>query len=566
MWRWLVPVGLTSFAAIWLILANQMYSIPPHGEYPPGAVTLTWLRLMATGIPTILLYRLLIAAGERILPRRPLAGAVAMVLAGALLPPLACNLWVAGASGGRDFTGSVPARADTIGVEDTSASRETAEVGIAPCGDACLRLLFGGAARRVVVGDPKADASLIRRSHWAQGEPILYAPAPALHLERRSICPPVVTNPSAWARTGNFVGAPRVGPSMGGEPGTRTEDRALALIAAGQCLVAEPARFSDAELILGLRVGRDPRDGPQPHATGLYGYAYQFIDRRAGTGWTRLSQRMELSHVRRWTYPFAILPSRAGWIAATLDTTARNEPDPDRSQTWRPLGFTLPDIPQTGWRRVREMLAAAIALPRTAPRDARHQLAPQYLALLRTRPADATDRTLLPRLIADPRIAPDDLHLGRFPEARLVIPALLARIRHPDTRDDDLRRLVHTAYELEVDRPALFAMLREAGADPGRGREFRRLLDMYTALDRQQAEARRAPASNGAAVSANGARPADFGFSGTRPFRPMTFALDLAALAGIHLVGLVLALTIRGDRRLKGKALPATEGPVQATP
>jgi hypothetical protein len=216
-------------------------------------------------------------------------------------------------------------------------------------------------------------------------------------------------------------------------------------------------------------------------------------------------------------------------------------------QNWRSLGFTLPDIPATDWRQVRGMLMAAIALPPSAPRDARHQLVPQYLAMLRARTADATDRALLPRLAADPRIAADDLQqLAGLPDARRAEAALLVRIRHGDTKGDDLRRLAHVAYELPVaDMPAFLAMLQRLGADPERGREFQSLFEMYTAMERRQAEARREPAA------ANGAHPAaDFGFSGARPLRPLAFALDIAALVALHLTVLALVL-IRYRRRLR---------------
>ncbi|HYI48208.1 MAG TPA: hypothetical protein VEX35_07075 [Allosphingosinicella sp.] len=562
MWRWLIPIGLASFAAVWLVFGNHLYAQGPHGAYHPGAVTMSWLGLMVAGIPTILLYRLLIAAGERALPRRPWAGAAAMVLAGALLPPLVHNLWVASASGGRDFVGPVPARVDTIAVEAAFNSRDTSQVGIAQCGDSCLRLLFGGSARRVVVGDPAAEAPLAPRPRWAEGEPVKYAPAPALRLERRSLCPPVVTTGTNWARHGRFVGAPQVGPSSSAAAGPNAEDRALALIAAGQCLVAEPALFADAQLVLGWRSGRAPRGAPQPSATGLYAYSYEFIDRRAGTGWTRLSQRMQLSHIRRWTFPFAILPSRAGWIAATLDTTARDGSEGNTTQPWQALGFTLPPVPETDWHRIRDMLAAAVALPPAAARDARHQLAPQYLALLGTRPADAADRTLLPRLIADQRVAADDLRrLSDLPDARLVGPALLARIQRADTRGDDLRSLVHIAYDLRGgDRAALLAMLQGLSSDPERGRDFETLFEILSASERRLAEAKRA------APGGDGVRPAgDFGFSGG-PFRPVAFAFDVTALVGVQFAGLLLAFAIHRGRRRARKRLQETDVPVQATP
>ena len=554
MWRWLIPVGLASAAALQMIFLTGAH-VDGYGNYAAGAVTLTWLVLMITAIPTILLYRLLIAAGERVVPRWPRTGAAVLVLAAALLPPFVYNRWTAAENTGRNFSGPVPTGVDTIAIEGTDLPREALQLGIAPCGDPCLRLLFGGGARRVVLGNPDARMAVARRGRGGPGELSFFSPAPILHLERRPLCPPVLTESVVTYGT-PYAGKVRIGPPIGRDEDPDMAERALALIAAGHCPIAESGRFADAQLVLGAREGGGSRLGrlPQPGGAGTIGYRYRFIDRRDGSGWTRIGQQIDVLHVRHWTYPFAFLKGRRGWIAATVETTA-GSPTTLREigQPWVRLGFTLPDVPETDWRAVREMLEAALALPPAAPLDARHQLGPQYLRALARRPVEAADRALAPRLIADPRIPVDDLQRLRGIDASLAAPALFARIRRPDSSGGDLRSLVHIAHDLRGgDRQALLALLRELNGDPERGDDIGGQLRQYEAEERP----RPTPVRGGVA-------PADFGFShGQRP-GPVAVALDIAALVLCHLALLWFAL--RHGRRAR-KDLPETEVPVQATP
>jgi hypothetical protein len=386
MWRWLVPYGLTAVPVTIILFAWQVYlpmtdMFPRTDAYRPGSVTFAWLLLMAIASPTILYYRLLIFAGERGVPRRPLAGAAVLLMIGAIAPPLVRNGLADRASAARDFVGPAPGRADIVAIDQPDRNRDRR----LECRYACIRLLFGGGARQIVL----AEAATGRT-------------APTLRLERRTTCPPVDRRTSATADPGlpalTLNGSDRA-----------LESRALALIASGQCLVVAPGRLDSATLRLGSRWMLQPDSVPVPNGFGLDNGIYSIVDRRDGERWTRLSQRMEASGSRRWLYPFAFMPVRRGWIAGL--EAGRYVPSEARPETqpWAWAGVILPDLPDTGWQRVREMLQAALALPPGAPRDARHQLARQYLAGLASRPADAVDRDLLRRLPADPRIEKDDL-------------------------------------------------------------------------------------------------------------------------------------------------------------
>jgi hypothetical protein len=392
MWRWLVAFGLTAIPVtivfcverLWLPTLRDMSPMPD--EYLPGAVTLGWLKLMAIASPTILYYRLLIFAGERAVPHRPLTAVAILLLLGGIAPPLVQNWWAARSSLARDFTGPAPGRADIVVVEDRNGPSA-----LVHCAQPCARLLFGGGARRVILAESGAS-------------PV----APALTLEQRPTCPPVSTHHD---RARAAPGTPTMGLVW---PEGETGDRALALIASGRCLVATRARLDDASLWLGKRGALQPRQVPVPDGFALVEGDYAFVDRRENGQWVRLSQRMGQSVVFRWLYPFAFLPSRQSAIAGLARYGYVSDGVPSNPQPWRWAGMVLPEVPDLGWQRIREMLRAAVALPAGAPRDARHQLARQYLAGLLNRPADAVDRDLLRRLPADPRIARGDLQdLGR---------------------------------------------------------------------------------------------------------------------------------------------------------
>lgn len=386
MWRWLVPFGLTAIPVtivfcverLWLPTLRDMLPMPD--EYVPGAVTVGWLKLMIIASPTILYYRLLIFIGERAVRRRPLIAATILLLLGGIGPPLVQNWMASRASLARDFTGAAPGRADTVIVQDQD---QPAHI---HCTQPCARLLFGGGARQVLLATRETGAV-----------------APALHLERRPTCAPV-SRPEERDR--ESPGTPAIALAW---PESATGDRVLALIASGRCPVVTNARMDEAGLKLG-EDGMTPGQEPVPSSFALVFGDYHFVDRWENGRWARLSQRMGQSVMFRWLYPFAFLPSRHGFFAGLTDYRLVPDSVPRNPQPWRWAGVVLPEVPDLGWQRVRAMLQEAIALPAGAPRDARHQLARQYLAQLQTRPADPVDRDLLRRLPADPRISRDDLH------------------------------------------------------------------------------------------------------------------------------------------------------------
>ena len=383
MWRWLVPYGLTAIPVTVILFAGQLYLpwtdvFPRADAYRLGAVSVAWLTLMVMASPTILYYRLLIFAGERAVPRRPRTAVAILLLLGGIAAPLVQN-WLAGrASLARDFTGPAPGPADSVII----ASRD-GPVGRSHCAQACARLLFGGGARRVIVAEPGAEGL-----------------APAVQVAQRSTCPPVTERYGEQ----DLPGRPTVSIQF---PDGETGDRLLAQIASGRCLVATAARTDEA----GLRLGEGwvLRQQPVPDGFALINGDFRFVERRENGQWVRLSQRMGQSLSFHWLYPFAFLPNREGWIAGLRRYTYVHDSVPSNPQPWRWAGVTLPEVPGLGWQRVRELLRAAVALPANAPRDARHQLARQYLTALQRRPADDIDRALLRRLPQDPRIDGNDL-------------------------------------------------------------------------------------------------------------------------------------------------------------
>jgi len=407
MWRWLLPYGLTAIPVTTLVVTEQLWvprsDLMDGGDhYRVGTVTLIWLLLMLRASPTILYYRLLVFAGERAVPRRPRTGVAALLLLCGLAPPLVQNWLVSRASLARDFTGPAPDRADNVVIADRHGPVDRNH-----CSQACARLLFGRGARRVLMAKPGTEGVV-----------------PALYVEQRPTCPPVRQHYGAGE---SLPDTPTVSVDF---PDRETGARVLAQIASGRCPAVRSARTNEAGLLLGE--GWVLRDQPVPDGFGLINGDFRFVERRENGRWVRLSQRMGQSLTFRWLYPFAFLPGQDGWIAGQRRSTFVPDSVPSSPQPWGWAGVTLPEVPDLGWQRVREMLQAAVTLPASAPRDARHQLARQYLALLDRRTPDAVDHALVRRLPADPRVDKDDLrNLAR------VEAMLRGETSHPRIPDSD---------------------------------------------------------------------------------------------------------------------------------
>lgn len=388
MWRWIVPIVLTAIAC-----ALYVHSERPGGYMSGPSASVLWIIAMVIASPTILIYRIIIWCGERLAPKRPVTGAVVCIFAFAVLPAVGYNL-LAWKDLREVSLARPPSRGiDTLAITDRDRGNND-ENGAALCNSDCQRFLFSGSARRVIVDAP---VDIEQRE-----DELRYA----LKIERRDLCPPIERGSSKKRVT--FI--------LGGPEPARTSimDRTIALIATGQCVTRETAKLRDADLLIGRAYYR-PGDGFSiishsglPMSLNLPFGEYEVVKRKAQGDWQTIIRRPEYLYDRQWTIPFALLPSGRS-LFATMDF---RYPSNATSEADAPVSYPEAPMPaDIGAERIRNLLREAIEMPLTEPRDARHQLAEQYLRTLAGRQADPTDREMLQRLAVDPRIAAEDLKL-----------------------------------------------------------------------------------------------------------------------------------------------------------
>ena len=404
--RWLAAIGVTALGVAAIMLVTEPWLTSPGDVFPsarrywPGGFTISFFALLLFASPTIFYYRLLIAGGERAWRRLPRLGASLFLLAGALLPPLVQNGLTIWASARRDYVAPPPRALDVVALQDGSRGRFWLSRGLAECNEVCLRLLYGGAARAVIVGDPEPEGGpLPRPASWRIG------------LVRRAVCPIPTINLGSGA-TVDVPGGVLIGPIRDEVWRDGLDAAVLGAMAEGRCLAATPALESDATLRLGTRI-RDRQDPALTWADrfGLLTGLLAYVDHKAGeAGWSRLSQRTEWGITRHWLIPFTLIPGHRTMIAETrLSAGAARQRPLDERQLWAWAGVRLPAPPAPDRARVRAALDAALALPPGAPADARHAAARAYVAGLAAAPPDPSDRARIARIAADPRFPPETL-------------------------------------------------------------------------------------------------------------------------------------------------------------
>ncbi len=388
MWRWIGPIVLTAIAC-----ALYVHSERPGGYMSGPSAPVLWIIAMVIASPTILVYRLLIWSGERLTPKRPISGAIACVFAFAVLPPFGYNLLVRKDLREVSIADAQLGGLDTLAITDRDYGDDRGN-GVALCNSDCQRFLFSETAKRVLVNAP-VDIE-------QHEDELRYV----LKIQRRVVCPPV-----GQGDRENGVSLVFSGPESAR---MLIMERTIALIATGRCITRETAKLRDANLLIGRAFYRRG-DGfsvishsGSPMSSALLFGEYQLVKKKAHGVWQTIIRRPEYLYGRQWTIPFSLLPSGKS-LFATMDF---QYPSDATSESYAQISYPDAQIPaDIGAERVRALLREAIEMPATEPRDARHQLAAQYLRTLTGRQADQIDREILKRLAVDPRIAAEDLKL-----------------------------------------------------------------------------------------------------------------------------------------------------------
>jgi len=450
MMRWVAALALTIVAAS-VLAVHDYLSVTPDDPLRPFAGLLRYMaevlpRYLLPLWPTILLYRVAIFVGDRILPRRRPLGAIMVVAAVALIPPIILNQPIYRAQAAhRDYAEAPRAGFQTVALRVGIPMNN----GIIHCSEDCQRLLYGNRFRRVIIVHLDKGAR--------SGKPTAYS----LRIERRPVC----------AATESGDRDPRHPKAILTQ--TDGPTAVAALIAEGQCVVAEPASIDDAEILLG-------GDGWQDR---LSGGDFEYVEQREGKVWRRIGQHTVARRGQYSPMPFVIAfqtrlvrdyRSDEGWRY-----TAEKR---RRRWSWAgipPIQPTAPDV-----ATMRRVMTAALALPPAAPRDARHQFTSIYLSALGDRPLDPADRALLPKIIADGRIPLRDLKpMSKLRDGGATAQLLLDRLASMEPINwSDIRELasIVRAYPVAI-WPALLPSVRRFAADTKRRGAAPPLFELFAA-------------------------------------------------------------------------------------
>jgi hypothetical protein len=334
-WRWAVPALITALAATQWVVERRPYDVYTDtlaGGYWPGALTLSWIVGFVIASPTMLYYRALIWLGERFGDAASRALVPALLILGAIVPPWIHDVVVDRQIPRRELRTPLPANLERVALVGSEVG---ARGGQLHCNDDCVRLLFGGIARRVLIVDAY-ELSPTRRTSARR-------PVPALRLERRPTCPTVATKFHDYADQAP-IHEIQISPTL---EKNGPSDRALALIASGVCPIVEMADPSSADVVLGSASLGPYGAPPQPNRFGILGGEFAFVDVGQGAGQRRIAQHIFFAGYAKWRTPLAFLPYKWGWLSGRNDIQNTNGTS-DYRQKWRWAGLELPDLPPTG--------------------------------------------------------------------------------------------------------------------------------------------------------------------------------------------------------------------------
>ena len=366
-----------------LCIASQTIVVVALFMIVPGLILLA--------APSLLAYSLIAAFGVLLGRRWGWLIAAILVVAIGVVPPLLANgplmeRAAALRSGDRPYRAEHSRPATVALLLDTPAWSAGRNGDVLGCHQYCQRLLYGNEAKTVLIGIPKGGT-----------DPLAGVAVDAYRVEHREKCPPPdLPERDSWREIGNRIG------------GARTDDMIRLRVSAGDCLLRQPARLIDADLIIveqSVSIDRDqvrPRPALQARRVAAYrrtGRAFMPVYRQTATEIRPLIVPWIYSRDGNWldtlqflrrtvkASSYELLDVMRGTLGykLTLDTVAA-APDQER---W-PL---------------RALLRRGLANPEAAIDDPDLALTDQYLrAIAEAGPADADDTHTIATIVADKRV------------------------------------------------------------------------------------------------------------------------------------------------------------------
>ncbi len=426
--RWLIPFSIATIALLVFLYPAETFGsnlvvlslsetcIPGHGMFDCKP-ELSWefLFFLWAMIPTIILYRLVIALGERYWTKNPVHGAIAAVVTLALLPPSIDYLLVKRTLNNLEFVSSVPdLRGKTILLDQTSrrAGNE--------CAEYCLRLLYGSKVNQVIV---------------------LHQPLENLPKENKTAASFRLGGPKHCAY--NVAVATT---SLAAD--RETKKKAMGQIASGNCIAKSVANIDQADYILKLEIDIPSTPYDKSHlefqkSVSSYGVSHaqlSVLEEVTKTRRDKLLQFARFLSVNVMQYPTALKLWGETWFSSKLYYAPYQGIDPIPKK-FESAGLPLGEPEDIGFARTEELLIDTINNKERRIYEQDRWWIRNYLSEIAKEKLDTKRIDIISKMISDPRFDSSDLYLfirvvPKIGNERLV-DALINRIRsYPATGQD----------------------------------------------------------------------------------------------------------------------------------
>jgi len=388
--RWFIPIALT----VW---AFHSYLNPPESFGSNFEINKNFsaykfdhealLQIALSLIPTIFLYRIFIALGERLGKSRPRTGALVAVFLVATIPPFMDHLLIKNTLNNLDYVSAIPK------LDGQTILLESQHRGKVNCDETCLRLLFSANVENVLITQD------ISRTSKLVG----------FYLENTKSC--IVELLSGYTGFRNRKSeAIIIGETGGNWSALSTADRVFGQIAQDKCIYSKSYKNPDIDIVFRPSVSKYDVGFVDSFSTyGLPMPWLTIIQESATNGGKKILQlNGNAETINRMNYPTALIYGHRHW-ASFHYYYKKNEKRKSRPKTFydklNDLGLSFQQPEYIGWTQTEAILAAALndkSLPKSDPR---FQLARQYIDHGMKSRFGELDRDMLIRIITDLRIS-----------------------------------------------------------------------------------------------------------------------------------------------------------------
>lgn len=418
--RWLIPIGIAIMALLMFLFPPETFRSGFTAQSFPSepskmfvfhrSFQLEYINaeifFFVSMIPTIFLYRFIIAIGERCWVKKPIYGALVAVVALAIIPPSVDQLLIRRSLNNLDFVSSVPdLRGKSVLLyQDGRGGPE--------CAQYCLRLLYGSKVKRV-----------ISMQRFPENPSMETKAAVGYRLSKPKNC------------TYNLIKS-----TTSRADAQTTVKRAAGQIASGNCIAEEIANYDQVDFI--LKVGIDvpynryiTSQNLLPKSLNTYGIHHAelaMIEKITDTKREKLLQVVNSPSVSIMHYPTAPIIGGPTWFWSTMFFDEREQTDPTLDK-FKSLGLNLGEPKDIGFSQTEKLVTDAIDKKDMPLHKSHRTLRRSYLSHIAKGKLSTNRIDIISRMISDPRVQTDDLYLLArvFPKAgnEKLIDELMAQLR-----------------------------------------------------------------------------------------------------------------------------------------